>query len=134
MTRSTRLVSMLGTAAALTLGLTACSSDSGSSEYCDLITGAEQDAALVDVDPADAESMGQLSGTIVQIANAAPEDIRGDWETFAASVDSLAAAAAIDPTAAATEPPADGPGEEDIMTAIDNIDQHVQNECDVAMS
>lgn len=121
MTRSTRTVPMLGAAAALVLALTACSSDSGGSEYCDLIDTAAEDATLADADIEDPEAMEQLNGTITEIADAAPDDIKGDWEIFA---DSMAAMAA-------PEPPAEDPG---IMTAIENIDQHVQEECDIDMN
>ena len=124
MTRSTRTVPMLGAAAAIVLALTACSSDGGGgSEYCELITNAEEDAALADVDVSDPDQMEELSGRINEIAEAAPEDIRGDWETFATSIEAMAA----------PEPPAEDQSA-DITTAIDNIGQHVQDECGVDMS
>jgi hypothetical protein len=111
---------MLGAAAALVLALTACSSDSGS-EYCDLITNAEEDSSLADADPSDPEGMEQLTSTFREIADAAPDDIQGDWETVADGFEAFSA----------EEPPTDDSAFADMETALSNIEQHVQDECDI---
>ncbi|WP_147375188.1 hypothetical protein [Jiangella rhizosphaerae] len=121
MTRSTRSASLLGAAAALVLGLTACSSG-GDSEYCDLLRSAEEDTSLADADPTDAEAMEEFSSRIQEIVDAAPDDVKGDWETFQSAMDAVS-----DPEAAAEQDP------EAALTATENISQHAQDECDIEM-
>ncbi|MBB5787974.1 hypothetical protein [Jiangella mangrovi] len=123
MTRTTRTVPMLGAAAALVLALTACSSDSGS-EYCDLISGAEENSSLTEADPTDPEAMDEITSTFRDITDAAPDDIKGDWETLTSAFESFAAG----------EAPTDPESTADMDTALENIEQHVQDECDIELS
>ncbi|WP_116946896.1 hypothetical protein [Jiangella endophytica] len=113
MSRSTRSASLLGAAAALVLGLTACSSDGGS-DYCDLLS---DDSGLSDFDPSDEAAMEEAANRVQEVVDAAPDDIKADWETFATAIEDPEAAAADDPEA--------------FMTAMENITQHAQDECDI---
>ncbi|SEF09894.1 hypothetical protein [Jiangella alba] len=122
MSRSTRSASLLGAAAALVLGLTACSSDGGG-EYCDLLNAAEDDSSLADADPTDPEAMEEFSNRIQEIVDAAPDDIKGDWETFASSLEAASDPESVDEDAMT-----------ETMTALENITQNVQDECDIDMS
>ncbi|SDT73191.1 hypothetical protein [Jiangella sp. DSM 45060] len=122
MSRSTRSASLLGAAAALVLGLTACSSDDGG-EYCDLLSAAEDDSSLADADPTDPEAMEEFSNRIQEIVDAAPDDIKGDWETFASSLEAASDPESVDEDAMT-----------ETMTALENITQNVQDECDIDMS
>lgn len=117
MSRSTRTASLLGAAAALVLGLTACSSGGDDSEYCDLLS---DDSALAELDPTDEAAMEEASNRIQEVVDAAPDDIKGDWETFAGILE--------DPEAAATGDP------EEFTTALENIEQNVQDECDIDLN
>lgn len=123
MSRSTRSASLLGAAAALVLGLTACSDDSGGGEYCDLLSAAEDDSSLADADPTDPEAMEEFSNRIQEIVDAAPDDIKGDWETFSSSLEAAADPESVDEDAMT-----------ETMTALENITQNVQDECDIDMS
>ena len=99
----------------------ACASSDSGSDYCDLITNAEEDSSLADVDPTDPEGMEQLTSTFRDIADAAPDDIAGDWETVADGFEAFAS----------EEPPTDESLAADMDTALQNIEQHVQDECDI---
>lgn len=121
MTRSTRTASMLGAAAALVLALTACSGGDSGSEYCDLITDAEDNNSLAEADPTDPEVMEEIASTFREITDAAPDDIKGDWETVTAGFESFSSGEATpDPEASA-----------DMETAFTNIGEHVESECDI---
>ncbi|PZF83159.1 hypothetical protein [Jiangella anatolica] len=118
MTRSTRTASLLGAAAALVLGLSACGGG-GDSEYCDLLSSAEEDSALADADPSDPEALEDANDRVQEIIDAAPDDVRGDWETFQTALSDPEAAQEGDPTEA--------------LTALENIQQHAQDECDLEL-
>jgi hypothetical protein len=121
MTRSTRTVPMLGALAAAVLAVTACGSDGSGSEYCDIITNAEEDDSLADADPTDPEAMEQITTTFRDITDAAPDDIKGDWETVTAAFESMSTG----------EAPSDPEAGADVETAFTNIEEHVQSECDI---
>lgn len=123
MTRSTKTVPMLAAVAAAVLALTACSSDDSGSEYCDLITNAEEDDSLADADPTDPEAMDEITSTFREITDAAPEDIQGDWETVTAAFEAMSAG----------EAPTDPEAGADMDTAFSNIEEHVQSECDIEL-
>lgn len=116
MTRSTRTATMLGAAVAMVLSLSACGGSD--SEYCDLLS--DEDSSFADADPSDPEAMEELDSRIQEVVDAAPDDIRGDWEIFQEAINDPAAAAEQDPEAA--------------MTAMENIGQHAQDECDIDIS
>ncbi|TDD69480.1 hypothetical protein E1262_12615 [Jiangella aurantiaca] len=121
MTRSTRTASLLGAAAALVLGLTACSGG-GDSEYCDLLNSAQEDTSFADADPTDPEAMEEFNNQLQEVVDAAPDDLKGDWETFQSALEAMS-----DPEAAAEQDP------EAATTAMENIEQHAQDECDIEL-
>ncbi|WP_157552641.1 hypothetical protein [Jiangella gansuensis] len=128
MSRFTRTVSVLG-AGAMALALTACGGDD-SSEYCDLITDTEEDfSSALSGDPTDPENsdvMQDLADRMNEIADAAPDDVQGDWEYAA---EAFQAFTEIDP-----EDPASLEGMEqyaDMDTRMQNISDQVSEECDI---
>ncbi|TDC46211.1 hypothetical protein E1212_27400 [Jiangella ureilytica] len=123
MIRTTRTVPMLGALAAVVLALTACGSDSSGSEYCDLITNAEEDDSLADADPTDPDAMEEITATFREITDAAPDDVKGDWETVTASFEAFSSG----------EMPSDPEASADMDTAFSNIEEHVQSECDIEL-
>ena len=124
MARSTKTVPMLAAVAAAVLALSACSSDDGSgSEYCDLITDADENDALADADPTDPEAMDEITSTFREITDAAPDDIQGDWETVTSAFEAMSSG----------EAPTDPEAGADIDTAFTNIEEHVQSECDIEL-
>jgi hypothetical protein len=114
---------MLGAVAAVVLALTACGSDGSGSEYCDLITNAEEDDSLADADPTDPEAMDDIAATFREITDAAPDDIKGDWETVTAGFEAFSSG----------ETPTDPEAGADMDAAFTNIEQHVQDECDLEL-
>ncbi len=115
MTRSTRTATMLGAAAALVLSLSACGGSD--SEYCDLLS---DESEVTEFDPTDENAMEESVQRVQDIVDAAPDDVRGDWETFASFLE--------DPEAAATADPAE------FESAMQNISQNAQDECDIDLS
>ncbi|TDD96380.1 hypothetical protein [Jiangella asiatica] len=130
MNRSTRTLSLLG-AAAMAFAVTACGGDdSGSgSDYCDLVTSAEEDFSSLDpTDPENADAMKDVVDRFNEIADAAPEDVQEDWRTFADGYQAMSEIDMTDP--AAME---ELEGLEGLDAAMQNVTEHISEECDLAV-
>ncbi|WP_166355851.1 hypothetical protein [Phytoactinopolyspora limicola] len=122
MTRFTALVSVT----ALAVPLTACGSDS---DYCESVQDVQDRySSLSVVDPTDNDMVNSIADAFADIADAAPDDVEGDWNT---AVEALRALASVDDI--------ENPDNDVIQqfaeaeTAFDNIRANVRDECDLEL-
>lgn len=127
MSRLKTTVSMLG-AGALALSLAACGGDDSQS-YCDLLENSESE--FTDLDPSDPESHDQVQSALSDIVEAAPDDIKDDWQTFADTYEEMVS---IDPNDQEAMAEFQENSAADFQEASARIGDNVQEECDMEMS
>lgn len=128
MNRIKTSISVLG-ATAMALSLAACGGDSGSDEYCDLLTSTEEKLSGLTPNPSDPDSMSEMSGALQEVADAAPDDIKGDWEKMTEAFEKIADIDLTNPDPSALE----ALSSDDLTTASENITKHAKEECGVDM-
>lgn len=130
MKRMTKAVSMLG-AAAVALSLTACGGDSGS-DYCDELESVNDEFSAAGDAMSDPEAMSDMVDSFQGIADAAPDDVKGDWDALVEAMSVMSEIDMTDPEAMSDPETMEKlEGLEDVQTNSDNIVQHAQDECDV---
>lgn len=123
MSRLKKTVSLLG-AGALAMSMAACGGDD-SQEYCDLLE--DSNNQFSELDPTDPEAQDEVQGVLNDVVDAAPDEVRDDWELFADTYEEMVN---IDPSdQEAMEALQERQGEFEEATA--RISEHAQEECDL---
>lgn len=84
----------LAAAAVLTLTLGACGDDDGGSgggydeaAYCDAYKSAQSEFDETDFSQLDEDTYSQLQDKVTEMREKAPEELKGEWETFEGALD-----------------------------------------------